>query len=756
VSHPSYSLRWRAIDVGFIVLSWSVLYLTLLTGWYQAPNGIWGVYSLVDGRWAAWNAEFIFRWGRFLDPSPFNIFSGMGSMFLPNLPWLNPGAWPLGLPITEMHRFALSNTIYLVEISASIVLLARVLGLSWVLSHVAAQLHALFLFPPLSAYFASLPWYSLAPVNAHLAAVANCLLATTLRLGSSSHRGNLQAGVTMLLLCVIGILSAPMTFPTYLPVYGLFAVVLTAAKRPTASSLGWKVGTWLVIACVLALAFGEYYRGTIETSARSMATPSAVGLSAFFSPRTWAGLLGYDVCEAPQTLLCARYRVIFLKWLALAGACWWIAYGARWQRITGGALLVLEFFLYGYQSAAQLNLLGLLHVVSADYLMWSSYTVYAIFAAVAMSILFVLWQRRVFGTAAPRPYTEWFHRGLLVVVPACALLISVHSLELRIPPFKSIAWRHVFAPRAYEPAVTPIISYLIEHAALKPGALFRGYEASYFADPRGFVSKAVDAGASSSSLQRYIDARAYLEKRFGNSFIETDLWKFSIPTFEEYGQWVSRQSFALMRALLAGPADTFHPSFLRVYRLDIALLQALGVRYLITDIDVSRPEAVLVMTETVAPGETIRLYEFPRPNLATYSPTIVIESREFPQTIELLSQNAKLLASHVVLTRAVRPPLVPAKSAIMRAEPDGVRITAESDGRSLLLVPIQFSHCLSLSTIATNPSSATPRLMRANLIQTALEFDRRVDAVIELRFGLFSAGRCRKADAADLDALGVR
>jgi hypothetical protein len=46
--------------------------------------------------------------------------------------------------------------------------------------------------------------------------------------------------------------------------------------------------------------------------------------------------------------------------------------------------------------------------------------------------------------------------------------------------------------------------------------------------------------------------------------------------------------------------------------------------------------------------------------------------------------------------------------------------------------------------------------MRANLVQTALEFDRRVDAVIELRLGLFSAGRCRKVDAADLNALGVR
>jgi hypothetical protein len=45
--------------------------------------------------------------------------------------------------------------------------------------------------------------------------------------------------------------------------------------------------------------------------------------------------------------------------------------------------------------------------------------------------------------------------------------------------------------------------------------------------------------------------------------------------------------------------------------------------------------------------------------------------------------------------------------------------------------------------------------MRANLGQTALECDRRVDAMIELRFDLFSADRCRRAYAADLNALGV-
>lgn len=235
-----------------------MLYAFFLVGWYRLPESIWGVYSLVDGRWAAWNTEFILRWAKFLDLSPFNIFSGMGSMFLPNLPWLNPGAWPLAWPLARMERFAVSYTIYLIEIAASIVLLARVLGLGRAASHVAAQLHVLFLFPPFSQYFLALPWYSLAPVNAQLAAVMNCLLALTLVIGRLSRAANLAGAGGIVSLTLIGILSAPMTVITYVPVYVLFGAVLVLGREPTRRRLLWKIGAWLVTACILfVLGFGS-------------------------------------------------------------------------------------------------------------------------------------------------------------------------------------------------------------------------------------------------------------------------------------------------------------------------------------------------------------------------------------------------------------------------------------------------------------------------------------------------------------------
>lgn len=85
---------------------------------------------------------------------------------------------------------------------------------------------------------------------------------------------------------------------------------------------------------------------------------------------------------------------------------------------------------------------------------------------------------------------------------------------------------------------------------------------------------------------RHIQGRQYFRDRYGNNFSETDLWRFDIPTFEEYSQWVTRQSQAFALALLADErsrASRPMPTFLRIYKSDIDLMRALGIRFLVTD-----------------------------------------------------------------------------------------------------------------------------------------------------------------------------
>src|SRR5258706_13345658 len=212
----------------------TLLHLVLAWALWHTPNALYGMYANDDGMWAAWNVEGILQWGRFLDLSPFNPLSGMGSMFLPNLPWLNPAAASLALPLARDLTYLISYTIYYVEIFVSIAVLARTLGLSPIRSSCVAQFYLLILFPPISVVFDMFSWYSLAPVNAHLLAVANLALACFVSLGKGTDVRNIALAAVAVALIFIGLFSAPITFLTYAPVYATAALAFVVWERWTA------------------------------------------------------------------------------------------------------------------------------------------------------------------------------------------------------------------------------------------------------------------------------------------------------------------------------------------------------------------------------------------------------------------------------------------------------------------------------------------------------------------------------------------
>jgi hypothetical protein len=69
------------------------------------------------------------------------------------------------------------------------------------------------------------------------------------------------------------------------------------------------------------------------------------------------------------------------------------------------------------------------------------------------------------------------------------------------------------------------------------------------------------------------------------------------------------------------------------------------------------------------------------------------------------------------------------------------------DGTSLAILPQQFTHCL-------RASDERVRLVRANLMMTGVIFSGELDTDILFDYGIFSP-RCRRADIADMERLGV-
>jgi hypothetical protein len=304
--------------------------------------------------------------------------------------------------------------------------------------------------------------------------------------------------------------------------------------------------------------------------------------------------------------------------------------------------------------------------------------------------------------------------------------------------------------------VGPVTGYLVEHASLQPGSVFRGYTVTYFGDPAGHIREAVEYRERYMSRDIYVRATHYLDDHYGNFFQELDLWAFNIPTFEEYGQWVTRQAYVFAGELLSSPGDRSDFRTLHIYKLDTRLLQALGVRFLITDVRPGDPRLTLRARERAPAAGPIYLYELAEPNLATYSPTRPIRATTFAEALALIRQQEDALRTAVVVFEDLSGPFLPARDARLRMERDGFRITAESDGRSLLLLPLQFSRCFRMRPADPGGDLAGARLLRANAIQTLLAFQGRLDARVRFEFGLFGAAKCRLQDAQDLDLLALK
>ena len=251
---PDYRivLRPATVNASRVVLTYI---LPSLAVFYVVLSGLWlvsdrfaGMYGNHDGHFASWSARGILEWGGFLDFSPFSPLTGTGSLFLPNLPWLNPGALALAIPAPLPLRHLASMLVYLAELSASLYLLYRHLEFSREQSFLATILYICVFFIPFSGHTRALPWYALAPVNAHLIASMNVATIALIRVGDARLGYNLLFGFVFFAALFVAFASAPVTAVTYIPVYGVlwlaFLLPIQAEKRV----LLWR---WRVIAFAL-------------------------------------------------------------------------------------------------------------------------------------------------------------------------------------------------------------------------------------------------------------------------------------------------------------------------------------------------------------------------------------------------------------------------------------------------------------------------------------------------------------------------
>jgi hypothetical protein len=266
--------------------------------------------------------------------------------------------------------------------------------------------------------------------------------------------------------------------------------------------------------------------------------------------------------------------------------------------------------------------------------------------------------------------------------------------------------------------------------------------------------------------ERYSLVHYFAQIATGNLHDGPGLWQDDVPTLGEYNTLMTPAYFAFLRRLLSDPHDIQIRNYMGVRHIDPRILKAVGVRFLITDRPISGATLRVRLPIPVShktrlglgfgnldlDGFDLYLYEFDGVNFGQFSPTETKVAADANQTLTYLSDGAMAPDRIVIVGDSMPGPFTAATLELFTVERDHYRLRATSAGRSILLLPFEFSHCLKI----TDARGGMPRLFRADLLLTGVVFERQLDARISFYTGPFHNSRCRLDDLADSNRMAMR
>jgi len=335
----------------------------------------------------------------------------------------------------------------------------------------------------------------------------------------------------------------------------------------------------------------------------------------------------------------------------------------------------------------------------------------------------------LFGRA--RRMDAFPHVDAIVLASVLLLVAGVNAVQARRPD--------EYCPTAgYSPIKPTAFTEIMKNSiALAPGKSFNGMAATIY-------------GLNGKPSISWFDLHSFdtsVWKSIGNDLRSVGLWQYGIPTLFQYFTFITPPYYLLLTDFLARPQDQQIRSILVLTQVNETMMRLWGVRFVITDAD--RSVGIVRAELPVGTDETLRLVELNGVNVGDYSPTEVRRVSDFHEGLAIMHDAGFDGRGIVVTDAALNAPFVSAAEAKLTYEKDGFRLQATSPGRSLLVLPIQYSHCWTVS------GSGDPGLFRADLMQLGVTFSGNLDARLTFRFGPLFAGMCRVEDLNDVRRLKV-
>lgn len=642
-----------------------------------------------------------------------NPLQGLGGMAVPWHTSLDPALWlAVNLPLPWGPSIAM--TLYALFLALGIFWLAIRLGLATSYSMVAASIGVLLALP---YKYPSLGFDFLwgVPSDCLLIALNVVVIVFFLDLGRSSRARDLAHTLGILCICIYQFLQQPNFAPVSLLPVAFLGIVAILGARTGHERIIKILAAVFIVGIILAI-FGRLLYGLFGYSKPTFfwyefyARPQALREHSFLiAPASkWPAWITYGLAiggtlfaairGGDNLRLMARGLLVFI--LGTVGLIALI--GNTWQ---GPRIAYIDIFLYPF---------------------------YCVFAAYALSKL-----------SQPRLPHPMSSRGVFLGRLAIICVISWIALGNRVPPLDRPLVRN-HNPFIWPPSETPVTKFLAQRLALKPGALFRGRIASVAGSDfeREWVSTPFITQHNYDAMNLFFS---------GNDHRMYGLWYHDIPTLFESNQFSSPFFHLVNARLLNAPGSRDTRSYETQSVPNWRIMELLGVRYLLSDKLIRNSE--LVFQYKLTEGRNLFIYSLPNANLSGYSVTEVRQADSAKQAINMLADpSLDLHRAAVVSSSEILPNLVPASRSGLWVERGGYRIDAESAGTSLLVLPLEYSHCLQAQLTSTGQD--LPRLVRANLTMAALLFSGHVRGTLQLRYGALSSD-CRMDDWSEANELQI-
>ena len=277
------------------------------------------------------------------------------------------------------------------------------------------------------------------------------------------------------------------------------------------------------------------------------------------------------------------------------------------------------------------------------------------------------------------------------------------------------------------------------------------YPRQHFPDSRDPTGKMI----LTDFLNLKLEADHLIAYKTGGADFRRTLAHDRIPFLHDNNRFTGPGIGVIERFFLSGPHDLTYVQIHNISKFDKRIMELLGVRFFMFHQPLPRqPGVTLRGTEIISKRLTLYLYELADPNVGNYSPTEQAVYSSAKEALDIIGNPTFDFRKSMLVRKRIPGTLVPAKASKVKIIGGRLDVEAESDGRSLIVLPFEYSHCL---RVENKPgwTAKAPELVRVNLDQIGLLFERGIKANIKFLFDPFNS-ECRRRDRQDWTDMKIK